>query len=217
MKADGCTIGIFAREPIAGKTKTRLIPLLGDEGAAQFHRQCISATLCTAQQAALGKVLLYVTPEPQVDSFFYTLLPPPACLLQTGDDLGARMHNAFVQGLQQVPRMIIIGTDCPVLTAEHLQKVNTWLTHNEGACFIPAEDGGYVLVGMSRSTMLSSSSAALFTGIDWGTDRVMQQTRMAASNAGINLHELSPLWDIDVPSDYIRLSEDARFTGFFKA
>jgi uncharacterized protein len=216
MKADDCIIGIFAREPIAGRTKTRLIPLLGEEGAAQFHRQCIRAALRTARRAALGEVLLCVTPEPQADSFFYTLSPTPVCLLQTGDDLGARMHNAFVQGLQHAPRMIIIGTDCPALSEVHLQMVNTWLSQNEGACFIPAEDGGYVLVGMSRSISLFKSSAALFTDIDWGTDSVMQQTRNAAINADINLHELPPLWDIDTPEDYIRLSEDARFKGFFK-
>jgi uncharacterized protein len=216
MKADVCIIGIFAREPIAGRTKTRLIPLLGEEGAAQFHRHCIRAALRTAQQAAVGEVLLCVTPEPQADSFFYSLSPTPTCWLQNGGDLGARMHNAFVYGLQQASRMIIIGTDCPALTELHLQMVSAWLSQNEGACFIPAEDGGYVLVGMSRSPNFFKSSATLFTDIDWGTDSVMQQTRIAAISAGINLYELPPLWDIDTPDDYIRLSEDNRFKSFFK-
>ncbi len=210
MKSNTCTIGIFAREPIAGNTKTRLIPLLGEEGAAQFHRRCISAALHTARQAALGDINLFVTPAPQVESYFYTLLPAAACVLQTGDDLGARMYNAFVHGLQVASRMIIIGTDCPMLTAAHLHEVDAWLQQNEGACFIPAEDGGYVLVG------LSAPQAALFAHIDWGTQRVMQQTRLAAAKSGINLHELPPLSDIDTPEDYLRMAEDARYSGVFK-
>lgn len=211
MKSNTCTIGIFAREPIAGKTKTRLIPLLGSEGAAQFHRRCIRAALYTAQQAALGNINLFVTPALQQDSFFYTLSQAPVCVLQTGDDLGARMHNAFVHGLQRASRMIIIGTDCPMLTAAHLQVVDAWLTQHDGSCFIPAEDGGYVLVG------LSAPQAALFAHIDWGTERVMQQTKLAASVAGINLHELPPLSDIDTPEDYLRVAEDACYSVIFKA
>ncbi len=205
------TIGIFAREPIAGQTKTRLIPLLGGEGAAQFHRRCIRAAVHTAQQAALGGTTLFVTPAPNADSFFYTLHPAPLCVLQTGDDLGARMHNAFVHGLQNAPHMIIIGTDCPALTVTHLQAVAAWLQHNSGACFVPAEDGGYVLVG------LSTPQAALFAHIDWGTDKVMLQTRLAAKAANITSHELLSLSDIDTPDDYLKIVEDARYSGIFKA
>lgn len=210
MKSTTCCIGIFAREPIAGETKTRLIPLLGEEGAAQFHQRCISAALHTAQQAALGDINLFITPAPPADSFFYTLLPAAVCVPQTGDDLGARMHSAFVHGLQSASRMIVIGTDCPMLTAVHLQAVAAWLQQNEGACFIPAEDGGYVLVG------LSAPQAALFAHIDWGTEHVMAQTRLAAQAAGISLHELSPLSDIDTPEDYLKMAEDARYSGIFR-
>ena len=209
-----CTIGIFAREPIAGHTKTRLIPLLGAEGAAQFHRQCIAATAQTAQQAALGDVVFFVTPALKEDSFFYSVALSQGSMSyveQTGKDLGERMHNAFEQGLKLAQRMIIIGTDCPVLSVQHLRNVDAWLQKNEGACFIPAEDGGYVLVG------LSAPHAALFYGIDWGTAQVMAQTRAAAKIVGINLHEMPPLWDIDTPSDYKRLAEDALISGVFKA
>lgn len=210
MKSNTCTIGIFAREPIAGNTKTRLIPLLGEEGAAQFHRRCISAALHTAQQAALGDINLFVTPAPQEESYFYTLLPAAACAPQIGDDLGARMYNAFAHGLQVASRMIVIGTDCPMLTAAHLHEVDAWLQQNEGVCFIPAEDGGYVLVG------LSAPESALFSKIDWGSERVMHQTRLAAKAAKINLYELPPLSDVDTPEDYLKMAEDARYSGVFR-
>jgi uncharacterized protein len=210
VKSDSCTIGIFAREPIAGKTKTRLIPLLGAEGAAQFHQRCIQAAVGTAQRAALGEVHLFVTPALQADSFFYTLSPNIKCMVQSGENLGARMHNAFVCALQNSQRMIIVGTDCPALNADHLHEVNSWLTQYDGVCFIPAEDGGYVLVAMSQP------HAALFIGIDWGTENVMAQTRIAAKNAGIQIHEMPPLWDIDTPNDYLRLAEDAHYSGFLK-
>jgi uncharacterized protein len=210
MKVDHCSIGIFAREPIAGKTKTRLIPLLGEVGAAQFHQRCISAAVRTAQQAALGDVVLFVTPALQADSFFYTLATLPTCHLQTGDDLGARMHNAFVYGLQKSTRMIIIGTDCPALSQGHLHAVDTWLSEHDGVCFIPAEDGGYVLVAMSQL------HAAIFVDIDWGTENVMAQTQVAAENAGITIHKMPPLWDIDTPNDYLRLARDALFSCFFE-
>ena len=210
MTHNTCSIGIFAREPVAGATKTRLIPLLGAAGAAQFHQRCIRAAVRTAQHANLGSVTLYITPAMVENSFFSTLQPTPPCVLQSGDDLGARMHNAFVHGLARASRMIIIGTDCPALTVAHLNAVSHWLAQNQGACFIPAEDGGYVLVGLSKPC------AALFADITWGSDMVMQQTRVAAFNAGVPLHALPPLWDIDTPNDYHRLAGDALLSGILK-
>ena len=189
---------VFAKAPQPGAAKTRLIPLIGAEGAARFHANMVKHTLGTALNARIGPVELHCAPNTR-DEFFgacagryrVTLYP------QIGADLGARMQRAFEQSLAGHKRAIIIGCDCPVLKTYHLRAARDALADHD-AVLIPSEDGGYALIGVSRC------DARLFEGIEWGTGGVLATTRERLRDLGWRWHELETLWDIDRPEDYTR-------------
>jgi rSAM/selenodomain-associated transferase 1 len=108
------------------------------------------------------------------------------------------MHDAFERGLARHARVLLVGSDCPGLRAAHLREALRALESHD-AVFIPAEDGGYVLVGLKRA------AAAIFEGVAWGTPEVMAQTRARLAAAGLSSRELAALWDVDRPEDLERL------------
>jgi glycosyltransferase A (GT-A) superfamily protein (DUF2064 family) len=107
------------------------------------------------------------------------------------------MHAAFEAHAGRGP-LLLIGTDCPLLDPAHLQQAAQRLLDGEDAVFTPAEDGGYVLVGLSRP------QSALFESVDWGTNRVMAQTRSQLQKMGLRWSEMPMLWDVDEPADWLR-------------
>ena len=191
-------VAVLAKAPVPGLAKTRLIPALGPEGAARLQRQLTRAAVQTALDAQLGAVTLWCAPDVQ-HRFFAALRKTTGvpCLVQPGGDLGERMHTAFRLHCEQGP-LLLTGTDCPPLTPEHLRRAAQVLIGGDDAVFIPAEDGGYVLVGLRRP------QAALFRDIAWSTDAVMAQTRERAVATGLRIRELETLWDLDVPADLVR-------------
>ncbi len=118
---------------------------------------------------------------------------------QEGADLGERMRHAFDYALDAGAALIVIGSDCPVLRAEDLRAARDAL-QRESAVIAPAEDGGYVLIGLARRV------DGLFTNVDWGTGAVLRQTRVRFAEAQVRCVELAELWDIDRPEDYERLA-----------
>lgn len=177
---------MFAREAHAGRVKTRLIPLLGEQGAARLHARLVRRALRTARAARLGTVELWTMQR-----------------RQRGADLGERMHHAFRHGLRRAARMVLIGSDCPALDARDLRRAARWLAGGADAVFAPAEDGGYALVALRRV------SPRLFAGIDWGGPRVMAQTRERLLALGWRWRELRTVWDVDRPEDYRRLQRSS--------
>lgn len=192
---------VFARAPEPGAVKTRLIPLLGAERAAALQRILIDRAISTALAAGIGPVELWCAP-----SALHPLLAGCAethgigAASQCDGDLGARMLHAAVTALAAAPRVIIIGADCPVLTTGDLQRAAAALANGNDAVLIPAEDGGYVLIG------LKWWDARLFTDIAWGTAQVMATTRERLAALAWRWHELPPAWDIDRPADFERLA-----------
>jgi hypothetical protein len=175
------SVVVFAREPRAGRVKTRLIPLLGAEGAARLHARLVAHALATARTARLGKVELWSTRR------------------QRGADLGARMQHAFAHTLRRAARVILMGADAPALRPSHLRRAARWLAGGADAVFAPAEDGGYALVALRRA------APRLFEGIEWGGPRVMAQTRARLAALGWRWRELPEVWDVDRPEDVARL------------
>jgi rSAM/selenodomain-associated transferase 1 len=172
---------VFAREPRAGRVKTRLIPLLGEAGAARLHARLLARTLDTAHAARPGAVQLRWARS------------------QRGADLGARMLNALRDGLRRADRVILIGADCPALRARDLRRCARWLAGGADAVFAPAEDGGYALIALRRV------SPRLFDGIAWGGTQVMTQTRARLAELAWRWRELPEVWDVDRPEDVHRL------------
>jgi hypothetical protein len=191
---------VFAKAPEPGAVKTRLVPVLGAEGAAALHAKLVKRTLETARVASLKPVQLHCAPGTDDAFFRYCEGHYGVTLLaQAGDDLGARMHAAFAQALAAHPRALIVGTDCPALTARHLRQAEKALRDSADAVFVPCEDGGYALIGLTRT------DPKLFDGVAWSTATVMADTRARLKQLGWKWQELETLWDVDRPEDYQRL------------
>ena len=191
-------IAVFAKAPVPGLAKTRLIPRLGPEGAADLQRRLTENAVATALETGVGRVSLWCAPDCDHESFRRFKRDQGVSLhQQTGHDLGARMLAAF-QALTDDGPVLLIGTDCPALTAAHLREAAEVIAGRD-AVFIPAEDGGYVLVGLHRA------EPALFDCVSWGTSAVMAQTRERVAQLGLQSSEPLTLWDVDLPEDLDRL------------
>ncbi len=196
--AEPVAIAIFAKAPIEGFAKTRLVPRLGAKGAADLHQQLIERTILIARAANVGPVSLWCSPSKDEAKFAalgaYHALP---LFSQIDGDLGQRMQHTFLVETATMPT-ILVGTDCAVITPEHFIRCAELLRGEAEAVFIPVEDGGYILIGLRRPI------PQLFRAIPWGTSQVMAETRRRAQDAGVKTAELPPLWDIDLPEDYDR-------------
>jgi rSAM/selenodomain-associated transferase 2/rSAM/selenodomain-associated transferase 1 len=197
--APAAAIAVLAKAPVPGLAKTRLAPLLGPAGAARAQRRFILETLHTARAAALGRVTLWCAPDAQ-QRFFRVLRYCAATDTrdQPAGDLGARMAQAVQAHFgRDAEPLLLIGTDCAVLAPGHLQRAARALqTHD--AVLLPAEDGGYALLGLRRPL------AGLFEGVAWSTGQVLAQTRERLRTAGARWEELAPVWDVDEPADWRR-------------
>jgi rSAM/selenodomain-associated transferase 1 len=200
---ESCVIGVFARAPEPGQTKTRLIPRLGTDGAAQLHSRLVCHTVEVALASDAGPVELWCVPSPS-HPFFQKLAAELGLKLQTqcDGDLGERMGDALRGMLRDSARAILIGADCPGRTAEDLTEARDALVRGCDAVLGPVEDGGYHLIALRRH------EPRVFAGVSWGTDRVLAQTRMRLSALGWRWHELPERWDVDRPDDLERLLAD---------
>jgi len=187
---------VFARTPIPGECKTRLIPVLGKDGATKLHTAMIQHTLVMTSRSGLGQVQLWCTPSPQ-HPFFIACANQHSLSLhqQTGHDLGARMAHAVEHALQQYQWVILIGTDCPSLDENYLRRARDQLSSGCDAVIGPAHDGGYTLIALRQSV------PAIFQDIEWGTESVLQQTRQRLSKFNFHWVELDKRHDIDTPDD----------------
>jgi rSAM/selenodomain-associated transferase 1 len=188
---------VFARTPQLGRVKTRLGPAVAPGAALRLHRAFIQDTL---------RLVLQVMPPGQVTVAF-SAEPAPQLLplgvqvaRQSEGDLGQRLseaaHAAWTAGAS---RILFLGTDSPDLPAHQLVRALQCL-ESADAVVGPAEDGGYYLIG------LQGAHVGLFHGIDWGTDRVLAQTRARAAALGLHLMELDAWYDVDRPEDLRRLA-----------
>lgn len=196
-----CAILVFAKAPVAGHAKTRLIPSLGAQGAARLAQRMLDETLVQAVKADVGPVTLYCTPAVGHPTFVEAARRYGVALADQGDGhLGVRISRAFASALQEHAGAIVIGTDCPGLSAERLRQAAQAL-HTGEAVFAPATDGGYVLAGLSRPMPL------LFDSIAWSTDAVMAQTRERLAQLGVVATELPTMHDIDLPGDLVHVPQ----------
>jgi rSAM/selenodomain-associated transferase 1 len=192
---DRVGIAVFAKAPIEGLAKTRLIPYLGASGAADLQRAMIEDTLAKALTSNVGPVC-----APDCRHELFAVLAANYGIelhSQAGADLGSRMFNAFDILTPRYP-VILIGTDCPVLTPLNLIESANLLREGRDVVFLPTEDGGYALIGAAKAW------PEIFVDIRWGTDGVMAETRLRASALGLLTAEPAIVWDIDTPADYDR-------------
>ena len=196
MNGPGSTaLIVFAKAPVPGQAKTRLVPALGEAGAAALAERLLKHAAQAAAASALGPLELCVAPDGNDPLLQQLARDTGATLAKQGDgDLGQRMHRALARALARHPRALLFGTDLPALGAEVLRAADRALDHHD-AVFVPALDGGYGLVGLTRP------QPALFEGMRWSVPTVMDQTRTRARAASLRWAELPALADIDEPDD----------------
>lgn len=190
---------IFAKAPEPGRVKTRLIPALGAEEAASLYKKLLQQTVGKVAEAAVSPLDCWCAPNTGHPVFRNLALQYGVRLeVQVGEDLGQRMEYGATQALLSADAVILIGGDCPVLEACHLSQTFDYLAKGMDAVLGPAEDGGYVLLGLKRT------DPALFYDIPWGSDQVLALTRQRLEKLGWTWKELETLWDLDRPEDLVR-------------
>ena len=196
MNAAATRIVIFAKAPVAGSVKTRLIPLLGEVGAARLAQRMLADTVAHAFAAGLGTPELCATPHPS-DPSWAGHLPSGVLLSDQGPgDLGERLAAAARRVIDGGERVLLIGTDCPELDSPRLVEAAAHLESHDAVIY-PAKDGGYVLLGLVRF------HESLFTEIAWSTDAVAATTIARIRALGWSLFVGDTLRDIDEPADLI--------------
>lgn len=198
MKHPGAIVLVFSRAPVAGEVKTRLVPYIDKHAAADLQRELVHDRLEMLIASKLSEVQLWCSPDTS-HPFFSECAERYGITLkaQSGSDLGERMSNASRELLQDYNKVVIIGTDAPALGSDMIDQAIGELD-NHDAVFVPAEDGGYVLIGMT------THHDALLADISWGTGRVLQQTINNLEQLGLRYSLLEQCWDIDRPEDLER-------------
>jgi rSAM/selenodomain-associated transferase 1 len=184
---------VFARAPRPGRAKTRLVPRLGEWGAARLQWRLTRRAVRLARAAFPRKVELHVTAPHGLFRALRVKLE-----VQKGRDLGERMHNALAAALRRHRVAILVGSDCPVLTARDLRRAARLLGGHD-VVLAPAEDGGYALIGMARAR------ESVFRNVAWGTSRVLSETLSNIEGSDLSVALLRTVWDVDRPADLERL------------
>ncbi|BDG10007.1 TIGR04282 family arsenosugar biosynthesis glycosyltransferase [Anaeromyxobacter paludicola] len=201
------TAAILAKAPIPGFAKTRLIPRLGPEGAAALHALLLERTARAVLAAGFDEAALWCAPDrhaPGLDAV--RRLPGLALRDQPEGDLGARMRAAFEAHLAAGP-VVLVGTDCPALGPAELAAARGALWDGAEVVLVPAEDGGYAAIGLSRL------HPSLFDGVPWGSSAVLAETRARIARLGWRCRELPPERDVDLPEDLEWLLASGRLTA----
>ncbi len=184
---------IFTRYPEAGQVKTRLIPALGEKGAALLHRRMVEHTM-TRVSSLKGEVEVHFTGGSH-DLMEGWLGNQLLYRRQEGGCLGERLHNSMAEAFaENKKKVVVIGTDCPGLTANHVEKAFRLLDRSD-LVLGPAYDGGYYLIGLNKHVK------ELFQDITWSSSLVYRQTIKAAEQVNLQTAELEKLADIDCPAD----------------
>lgn len=192
----------FAKWPRPGRVKTRLIPLLGEQGAMEAHIRLSLQVMRQLAQAGQRLWLYWDEPCAEPPNEATSLLAQAGQLgveqgVQQGSDLGERMTRALAEGLARAPAAMIVGSDCPSVDATYVQQALAALNHAD-VVLGPSEDGGYVLIAARKAV------PGMLGGVAWGTGQTLVQTEQALSRHGLTSQRLSTRWDVDEPEDWLR-------------
>lgn len=185
---------LFARDPVAGKVKTRLKQMLDEGTTLRLYTSFLQDSIDKLLQLEDIKRLIGITPS-LTSGFFdsWSADPRVELFIQQGEDLGDRMRNAFAQQFSLgCEKVVIIGADSPTLPVEYIERA---FASEKDIVLGPSTDGGYYLIGMNRKLV------DVFSQVSWGTDRVLAQTLAQIREQAVQL-ELLPVWyDVDLPED----------------
>ena len=203
-KYSNIDILLFARLPVLGKVKTRLRDALPETKILALYEAMFKRVASLLDESKLAQVQLWLdTDSASANEFVLDLSESFKMNEQVGRDLGEKMNFAINESLasKNSKCALLIGSDCPAITYDYLNKALRLLSGGTELVLGPAEDGGYVLIGVNKSY------PELFQGIKWGGDEVLEKTIQKAKNIGVDYVCLESLWDVDRPDDLGRLSE----------
>lgn len=187
---------IFIKNPVKGKVKTRLAATIGDDMALEIYQKLIRHTLNIVEHIAADKFIFF---SDSIDETIRYVNTPVYKEVQSGNDLGEKMNNAFMQLFKGgYKRVVIVGTDCPGITANILEKAFDEF-NNSDVVIGPATDGGYYLLG------LKEMHNHLFEKIAWSTSAVLHSTIERCSANKLSYYLLSALSDVDKEEDLVHL------------
>jgi len=216
-----CALAVMTKAPQAGRVKTRLVPPLTPEEAAELNKCFLRDTAAAissacrqppvsdahashSQAASAARGIAVYTPV-GAESAYYDILPADFSLLpQRGDRFGERLYFAvedlFKCGFKTV---CLIDSDSPTVPAENFaEAVELLNTHQDSVVLGPSDDGGYYLIGVKKP------HRHLFEQIDWSTERVLDQTIQRATEVGLEIQLLPTGYDVDDSTSLQRLCND---------
>jgi rSAM/selenodomain-associated transferase 1 len=198
-------VGIMTRAPSSGG-KTRLAAHLSEDRLRTLRAALLADTLQTVSAVPDADRVVFFTPADGGAEIRLLSAAPLPLVAQTGADLGARMRAALEHLLQarSCEAAILVGTDMPLLTAEHINEARDILDTFRGVVLGPTDDGGYYLIGMR------AARAELFQGVEWGTASVLADTLSAAARIGLEARLMRAGYDVDTIEDLRQLERDLR-------
>jgi len=193
-RPDRC-LQVFAREPVQGRVKTRLIPALGAPVATAVYRRLLEHTLLAAASANVDRIEIWLDREPESEAFRNRLAARGfAVHVQPDTDLGQRMLTALRDGLTRADQVVLVGSDCPSLDTAYIDQAFASLARHD-AVIGPTVDGGYILIGMRHA------EPSLFDEICWSTPQVLAQTCDRLRQLHLRWEALPDQRDIDEATD----------------
>jgi rSAM/selenodomain-associated transferase 1 len=193
----------MAKAPVAGQVKTRLVPPLSYEQAAELYACLLSDLLDGLKSCAFADLCLNFAPA-DAGAVFAGLAPPEFSRFpQEGRDLGERMNAAFLELFARGYRsVVLIGSDLPVFPREFLERAFEALENGAADVVLgPNRDGGYYSIGMRRPV------PAVFERISWSSAGVLAATLEKIRSEGLKSSLLPPWFDIDTPEDLLYLRD----------
>lgn len=192
---------LFAKSPLSGRVKTRLMPELSADEAAQVAAVLVRTTVQQAAQNWPGPVSICVWPDHN-HPLFASLAAQFLLTLstQSNGDLGQKMFNALRMHTDQGLPAAILGCDVPQLPGGELRRAYELLQHGRNVIG-PSRDGGYYLIGLQQT------HPEVFKNVGWGGGGVMRQTMDAADRCGVHFHRLLEMVDVDSYQDLVIAAE----------
>jgi uncharacterized protein len=192
----GLPVCIFAKPPVPGEVKTRLIPVLGDMGAAELAAAMLQdvwqvVESCPDMRPVLASTKYGDFPVPGA---------PAEVWLQGEGDLGQRIEHILERALQNASAAIAIGADTPALMPSHLAAALDGLQSYD-AVIGPALDGGFYLLGVRKF------KPGLFSTLPWSTSETCEAMKTRMGQSRLSVAEIEPLFDVDTPGDLVLLEQ----------
>ena len=196
---------LFARAPVHGRVKTRLVPPLTEEGALRLYRAFLEDASRAYLAPGAWDSVLAADPDPEHPEFARLFAPPWRRRGQAAGDLGRRLTAAFQQEFAAgAPAAVAVGSDHPALPRRLMDEAFALLAGSRDAALVPAEDGGYCAIGLCARAPV----AEVFREIPWSTPSTLSVTRDRMRAAGLEVSLLETAYDVDRPEDLGRLRRD---------